>query len=185
MPPPELASSSIDGSRAADQRARTPGGPRRRSDGHHRPRLRHTRGSARARSFSARRGRRSTGTTSPARRSNAGRSRSSSSVRSTSTCRSCSWSPRERRWRRPRTSSSAGRQRGWVVAGVTGTSGKTTTTFLLHSIFEAAGMKPGPHRDDRVAGRRRVAAGRADDAGGDRPPAHASARCSTPATAAS
>jgi UDP-N-acetylmuramoyl-L-alanyl-D-glutamate--2,6-diaminopimelate ligase len=30
-----------------------------------------------------------------------------------------------------------------VVAGVTGTSGKTTTTFLLHSIFEAAGMKPG------------------------------------------
>lgn len=30
-----------------------------------------------------------------------------------------------------------------VVAGVTGTSGKTTTTFLLHSIFEAAGLKPG------------------------------------------
>jgi len=30
-----------------------------------------------------------------------------------------------------------------VVAGVTGTNGKTTTTFLLHSIFDAAGMKPG------------------------------------------
>jgi UDP-N-acetylmuramoyl-L-alanyl-D-glutamate--2,6-diaminopimelate ligase len=30
-----------------------------------------------------------------------------------------------------------------VVAGVTGTNGKTTTVFLLHSIFEAAGMSPG------------------------------------------
>jgi UDP-N-acetylmuramoyl-L-alanyl-D-glutamate--2,6-diaminopimelate ligase len=29
------------------------------------------------------------------------------------------------------------------VAGVTGTNGKTTTTFLLHSILEAAGRKPG------------------------------------------
>jgi UDP-N-acetylmuramoyl-L-alanyl-D-glutamate--2,6-diaminopimelate ligase len=30
-----------------------------------------------------------------------------------------------------------------LLAGVTGTAGKTTTTFLLWSIFEAAGMKPG------------------------------------------
>jgi UDP-N-acetylmuramoyl-L-alanyl-D-glutamate--2,6-diaminopimelate ligase len=30
-----------------------------------------------------------------------------------------------------------------VVAGVTGTNGKTTTAFLIHSIFEAAGMRPG------------------------------------------
>ncbi len=30
-----------------------------------------------------------------------------------------------------------------LVAGVTGTNGKTTTVFLLHSIFEAAGMRPG------------------------------------------
>jgi UDP-N-acetylmuramoyl-L-alanyl-D-glutamate--2,6-diaminopimelate ligase len=30
-----------------------------------------------------------------------------------------------------------------VVAGVTGTNGKTTTTFLLFSILEAAGMRPG------------------------------------------
>lgn len=30
-----------------------------------------------------------------------------------------------------------------VVAGVTGTNGKTTTTFLLYSILEAAGMRPG------------------------------------------
>jgi len=30
-----------------------------------------------------------------------------------------------------------------VVAGVTGTNGKTTTAFLIHAIFEAAGMQPG------------------------------------------
>ena len=29
------------------------------------------------------------------------------------------------------------------VAGVTGTNGKTTTTFLLHSLLAAAGRKPG------------------------------------------
>jgi UDP-N-acetylmuramoyl-L-alanyl-D-glutamate--2,6-diaminopimelate ligase len=30
-----------------------------------------------------------------------------------------------------------------VVAGVTGTNGKTTTAYLIHAIFEAAGMRPG------------------------------------------
>jgi UDP-N-acetylmuramoyl-L-alanyl-D-glutamate--2,6-diaminopimelate ligase len=30
-----------------------------------------------------------------------------------------------------------------LLAGVTGTNGKTTTTYLLHSIFDAAGMRPG------------------------------------------
>jgi UDP-N-acetylmuramoyl-L-alanyl-D-glutamate--2,6-diaminopimelate ligase len=30
-----------------------------------------------------------------------------------------------------------------LVAGVTGTNGKTTTTFLVHSVFGAAGMRPG------------------------------------------
>jgi UDP-N-acetylmuramoyl-L-alanyl-D-glutamate--2,6-diaminopimelate ligase len=30
-----------------------------------------------------------------------------------------------------------------VVAGVTGTNGKTTTAYLIHSIFGAAGMRPG------------------------------------------
>ena len=30
-----------------------------------------------------------------------------------------------------------------LVAGVTGTNGKTTTVFLLHSILEAVGMRPG------------------------------------------
>jgi UDP-N-acetylmuramoyl-L-alanyl-D-glutamate--2,6-diaminopimelate ligase len=30
-----------------------------------------------------------------------------------------------------------------LLAGVTGTNGKTTTAFLLHSIFDAAGMSPG------------------------------------------
>jgi UDP-N-acetylmuramoyl-L-alanyl-D-glutamate--2,6-diaminopimelate ligase len=31
------------------------------------------------------------------------------------------------------------------VAGVTGTSGKTTTAYLLHSILDAAGLRPGLH----------------------------------------
>ena len=30
-----------------------------------------------------------------------------------------------------------------LLAGVTGTNGKTTTAFMLHSIFEAAAMRPG------------------------------------------
>jgi UDP-N-acetylmuramoyl-L-alanyl-D-glutamate--2,6-diaminopimelate ligase len=30
-----------------------------------------------------------------------------------------------------------------LLAGVTGTNGKTTTAYLLHSIFDAAGMQPG------------------------------------------
>jgi UDP-N-acetylmuramoyl-L-alanyl-D-glutamate--2,6-diaminopimelate ligase len=30
-----------------------------------------------------------------------------------------------------------------VLAGVTGTNGKTTTAYLIHAIFEAAGMRPG------------------------------------------
>jgi UDP-N-acetylmuramoyl-L-alanyl-D-glutamate--2,6-diaminopimelate ligase len=30
-----------------------------------------------------------------------------------------------------------------VVAGVTGTNGKTTTAYLIHAIFESAGMRPG------------------------------------------
>jgi UDP-N-acetylmuramoyl-L-alanyl-D-glutamate--2,6-diaminopimelate ligase len=32
---------------------------------------------------------------------------------------------------------------GLALAGVTGTNGKTTTTYLIHSIFDAAGMRPG------------------------------------------
>jgi UDP-N-acetylmuramoyl-L-alanyl-D-glutamate--2,6-diaminopimelate ligase len=30
-----------------------------------------------------------------------------------------------------------------LLAGITGTNGKTTTAYLLHSIFDAAGMRPG------------------------------------------
>ncbi|MBA3332487.1 MAG: UDP-N-acetylmuramoyl-L-alanyl-D-glutamate--2,6-diaminopimelate ligase, partial [Actinobacteria bacterium] len=33
--------------------------------------------------------------------------------------------------------------RGLELAGVTGTNGKTTTSFLLHSMLEAAGRRPG------------------------------------------
>ena len=45
------------------------------------------------------------------------------------------------------------------VAGVTGTNGKTTTAFLLHSILEAAGRKPGliGTIEFRIGGERRPA----------------------------
>jgi UDP-N-acetylmuramoyl-L-alanyl-D-glutamate--2,6-diaminopimelate ligase len=45
------------------------------------------------------------------------------------------------------------------VAGVTGTNGKTTTAFLLHSILDAAGRRPGllGTIESRIAGRRRTA----------------------------
>lgn len=47
------------------------------------------------------------------------------------------------------------------LAGVTGTNGKTTTTYLLASIFEAAGMRPGVIGTVEVRiGDRRVPAGR-------------------------
>jgi UDP-N-acetylmuramoyl-L-alanyl-D-glutamate--2,6-diaminopimelate ligase len=56
------------------------------------------------------------------------------------------------------------------VAGVTGTNGKTTTTFLLYAILDAAGRRPGCSA--RSSARRRRAAPRvADDARGDRPAA--------------
>src|ERR671937_2136225 len=45
------------------------------------------------------------------------------------------------------------------VAGVTGTNGKTTTAFLLHSILEAAGRRPGllGTIETRIGGERRPA----------------------------
>jgi UDP-N-acetylmuramoyl-L-alanyl-D-glutamate--2,6-diaminopimelate ligase len=45
------------------------------------------------------------------------------------------------------------------VAGVTGTNGKTTTTFLLHSILESAGRRPGllGTIESRVGAERRAA----------------------------
>jgi UDP-N-acetylmuramoyl-L-alanyl-D-glutamate--2,6-diaminopimelate ligase len=45
------------------------------------------------------------------------------------------------------------------VAGVTGTNGKTTTAFLLHSVLDAAGRKPGliGTIESRVGGERRPA----------------------------
>ena len=58
------------------------------------------------------------------------------------------------------------------VAGVTGTSGKTTTAYLLYSVLEAAGRQPGSSRHRREPRRWRGAPGRPHDAGGDRPPAH-------------
>jgi UDP-N-acetylmuramoyl-L-alanyl-D-glutamate--2,6-diaminopimelate ligase len=45
------------------------------------------------------------------------------------------------------------------IAGVTGTNGKTTTTFLLHSILAAAGRRPGllGTIESRIGGERRAA----------------------------
>lgn len=46
-----------------------------------------------------------------------------------------------------------------VVAGVTGTNGKTTTAFLLHAVLEAAGLRPGliGTIESRVGGKSRPA----------------------------
>ena len=59
-----------------------------------------------------------------------------------------------------------------AVVGVTGTSGKTTTAWLMRAMLEAAGMQSGLLGTvaSIVGGER--AAGGAHDAGGDRPPAH-------------
>ena len=45
------------------------------------------------------------------------------------------------------------------IAGVTGTSGKTTTTFLLHAVLESAGRRPGliGTIETRIGGERRPA----------------------------
>jgi UDP-N-acetylmuramoyl-L-alanyl-D-glutamate--2,6-diaminopimelate ligase len=46
-----------------------------------------------------------------------------------------------------------------VIAGVTGTNGKTTTAFLLHSVLDAAGLRPGllGTVESRIGGERRPA----------------------------
>ena len=71
-----------------------------------------------------------------------------------------------------------------ALAGVTGTNGKTTTSFLLFAILAAAGRRPGllGTIESRIGGERRPAS--AHDARGDRPPARRCARWSTWATAA-
>ena len=58
-----------------------------------------------------------------------------------------------------------------AVAGVTGTSGKTTTAYLLHSILEAAGRRPGLVGTVETRVGDGAAEAPADDARGDRPPA--------------
>ena len=61
------------------------------------------------------------------------------------------------RWRPRPTRSSSSRRRSSQVAGVTGTNGKTTTTFLLYAILAAAGRRPGliGTIEARVGGERR------------------------------
>ena len=60
------------------------------------------------------------------------------------------------------------------VAGVTGTNGKTTTAFLIRHVLEAHGTQTGLLGHREAGGRRSRGGGRANDARGDRPPAHLS-----------
>ena len=60
-----------------------------------------------------------------------------------------------------------------ALVGITGTNGKTTTRYLLASIFEAAGMQVRPHRHHRLPRRRARARRGAHDAGSARAAAHA------------
>ena len=100
-----------------------------------------------------------TGTSSPRKRWRTAPSRSWSSGRSSSRCRSSSSRTRAGRWASPRTSSSSGPTEELELAGVTGTNGKTTTAFLLYSILAAAGRRPGllGTIESRVGGERRPA----------------------------
>ena len=53
-----------------------------------------------------------------------------------------------------------------VLVGITGTNGKTTTSYLLASIFEAAGIALRPDRHRRLSDRPDGDRSGADDAGG-------------------
>ena len=144
---------------AAHRHARSGGGPAPRA-GRDRSTSPTTPGrSRRARSSSASAASASTGTTSRPRRSRRARSRSSSSGRSTSTCRSSSSPTRAPRWPVAAAEFFGHPSRELTVAGVTGTNGKTTTTFLLFAILAAAGLRPGllGTVETRIGGERRPA----------------------------
>ena len=97
--------------------------------------------------------------TSRPERSPTVRSRSSSSGRSTSRFLGARSTMPARRWRSSPTQLFGRPIKSWIVAGVTGTSGKTTTTFLLAVILEAAGLRPGliGTIETRVGGERQAA----------------------------
>ena len=60
-----------------------------------------------------------------------------------------------------------------TLVGITGTNGKTTTSYLLAAIFEAAGITLRPHRHRRLPHRRPRGRSGADDPGGAGAAAHA------------
>ena len=97
------------------------------------------------------------------------RRRSSWSDGSTSMRRRCSFHRFARRWVRCRPWRSADPATSMATVGVTGTNGKTTVTYLLASIFEAAGWTAGRGGDDRRQRRGRAGPARAHDAGGAGP----------------
>ena len=132
-----------------------PGAPRRRrrrrgrgragrsADPRARRGVRLPRGARRARSSSASRARSPTATTSPRPRSPAGRRRSWSSDRSMSRRRSW-WCRSVREAIGPMAVALFGDPAAaMTVVGVTGTNGKTTSTYLLEAVFRAAGSTPG------------------------------------------
>ena len=101
----------------------------------------------------------------------AGASRSSSSGRWTSPSRSWS-SPDSRAAMAVAADVFFGEPtRELEVAGVTGTNGKTTTTFLLRSILEAAGRRPGLIGTVELDRRGGAASRAVHHARGDRPAA--------------
>ena len=85
----------------------------------------------------------STATTSPARRRRREPWRWWSSGSSTSTCRSCWCAPRGLAMGPAADTFYGHPSHELDVIGVTGTNGKTTTAFLMYSVLEAAGLRPG------------------------------------------
>ena len=93
------------------------------------------------------------------------RSSPSSRRRPASTCRGSIVEDARLRWRCSPTRSIAIRAGDMQVVGITGTNGKTTTAYLIASIFEAAGIRCGLLGTVALPDRRRSARSGAHDAG--------------------
>ena len=106
-----------------------------------------------------------------ARRWRTAPSRSSSSGRSSSRCRSSSCEDARRRWRVAADEFFGRPDRG--ARGRRRHRHEREDDDRVPALLDPRRRRPAarPARDDREPGRRRAAAGRADDAGGDRPPA--------------
>ena len=102
---------------------------------------------------------------------------------STSTCRR-RWCRRSARAMGPMSAVAFGDPaRAMTMLGVTGTNGKTTTTYLMEAILRAAGLPVGGDRHQRRTRRRRTGAAWPDHAGGSRTCTVSSRGCGTPGSA--